>query len=64
MNKQFISQKEVIEMTGVSRPSLYRLRKKGEFPQSVQLSERRIGFVKTEVEFWMDKKINQRANQI
>ena len=42
--------KDVISITSLSRSSIYALMKKGEFPNQVKLSSRRVGWVKSEVD--------------
>lgn len=46
----------VIERTSLSRPTLWRLMKKGEFPQSLKLSPGRIGWSERAVSDWLNAK--------
>ncbi len=50
---KIISPSEVVEMTGISRVTIWRLEKGGKFPKRVNLSESRIGWVDTEIENWI-----------
>ena len=43
--------------TGLSRSMLYLLMKRNAFPKSVSLGARAIGFVESEVDAWISKKI-------
>ncbi|MFD0859242.1 helix-turn-helix transcriptional regulator [Roseovarius aquimarinus] len=44
---------EVEEMTGLSKSSLYRLMYAGDFPQTVQLSPRRVGWSGSALRAWL-----------
>jgi prophage regulatory protein len=46
--------REVIEMTGLSRSSIYFLIKKGNFPAQVKLSTRSSGWFRKEIKDWVD----------
>lgn len=46
--------REVIEMTGLSRSSIYLLIKKGDFPAQVKLSTRSSGWFRREIKNWVD----------
>jgi prophage regulatory protein len=50
--------KEVMYLTGLSRPSVYRLMKDGLFPNSIDLGERSVAWVDEEVQDWVEQKIN------
>jgi len=45
--------KEVQEMTGLSRTTLWRLERKGDFPDRVALSSASVGWKLSEVESWL-----------
>lgn len=51
---------ELIKKTGLSRSSIYRYVAKGNFPQPVQLGERTIAWVESEVDDWLMAKIKER----
>jgi prophage regulatory protein len=46
-------------MTGLSRSSLYALVKDGDFPRQVKLSERAAGWVASDVERWLNERIQK-----
>jgi len=48
-----LSERELAEWLDISRPTLQRQRSRGSGPPFVQLSERRIGYRKSEVERWL-----------
>ena len=44
---------EVLDLTGLSRSSLYRKKRAGDFPESVELGERVVAWWQSEVLEWM-----------
>jgi len=52
--------KEVQKLTGLSRSSIYAYIDKGLFPAQVKLGERSVAWLDTEIESWVDSKINAR----
>lgn len=55
-----ISMKQVCDLTSLSRTMVNRLRSQGRFPEIVDLGDRRVAFVKSEVVDWIQKKIEAR----
>jgi len=55
LEKLVYSVKEVIELTGLSKSTVYELMRAGEMP-SVQLSERRKGVPRKELELWLKER--------
>lgn len=53
---------EVKQTTGLSRSSIYRLASKGEFPKPIKLSERSSGWIMSEVEQWLNGRIEASRN--
>jgi len=49
-----MNMKQVLHECQISKSTLLRLRHAGKFPSPVQLSPRRIGFVRKEVENWLN----------
>lgn len=45
--------KQVTELTGLSRSSIYQKVSEGLFPRQVQLSGRAVGWYSNEIEDWM-----------
>lgn len=56
---KFLTPKEVCERTSLSRSSLDRLVKAGEFPSPINLTERRIAFPEEAVAGWMEQRLAQ-----
>ena len=44
---------EVLELTGISKPTLYRRLRDGSFPQPVQMGPRTIRFRELDIQTWM-----------
>jgi len=59
MNK-IIKLPAVRELTTLSSATIYRLISKGEFPKQIKLAERSSGWLKSEVDDWLESKVNQR----
>lgn len=51
---KILTLKEVEELTTLSRATIYRKRAINDFPAAVYLGANRIGFVKSEIDAWMD----------
>lgn len=57
---RFIRLKEVEELTGLKRATIYLYMKQGKFPQNVPLFGNSVGWLESEIKQWMQNKINQR----
>ena len=55
-----IKLKEVQKLTGLSRSSIYAYIDKGLFPAQIKLGERSVAWLDSEIESWVDSKINAR----
>lgn len=53
MEKEILSVKEVIAVTGMSRTTIHRKEKAGEFPARRQLSSRKVGWLRSEIREWL-----------
>jgi len=47
----------VIERTGLSRSTIYLMISRGDFPGSISLGDRAVGWVEEEIENWLAAKI-------
>ncbi len=56
-NQHILSLKITTHTVSLSRATIYRMMKKGEFPKSISLGGSRIGFIASEVAQWVDDKI-------
>ncbi|MBG3130571.1 AlpA family transcriptional regulator [Proteus mirabilis] len=57
MFKKIIRLPEVKSKTGLSRSSIYLRMSNGEFPQSISLGSRAVGWLDADVEQWLDERI-------
>ena len=48
---------DVLERIGVSRSTLYLWVSKGRFPAPIQLGERSIGWIESDVTAWIERKV-------
>lgn len=48
--------REAIRRTGISKSTILRLEKRGEFPRRVALSARTIGWREVDIEQWMNSR--------
>jgi len=55
--------KDVIDLTKLSRSTIYRLAKENRFPKPVKLSDHSSGWVMEEVIFFIEERIEQRDSQ-
>lgn len=59
-NSIIVSVKEVASMTSLSRTAISKKRGADKFPLPVSLGEKRIGFVRAEIETWISDRVNAR----
>lgn len=50
----------VMEMTGLSKPTIYRLMHNGQFPQSIKLSPHATGWLDDDIEAYLRVRIEHR----
>ena len=50
----------VVKKTGLSRTTIWRMMKRGEFPQPVDLGSRARGWVSSEITGWIENRIAAR----
>ena len=61
-NQRLIRRKEVQAKTGLGASSIYALMKTGEFPQCLNLSERRVAWIESDIDAWIAERVaNHRA---
>lgn len=56
-NTRLLDLKEVKQITRLSRSSIYSYIKKARFPKAVKIGERKVGWIKAEIDAWMAEKI-------
>ncbi len=52
--KKIIRLPEVVDLTGLSRSTIYLRMGKGDFPHSVSLGDRAVGWLQEDIEKWID----------
>ena len=55
-----ITLESVIERTTISKSRIYEAIRKGRFPRSVPVGERRRAWIESEVEDWIDARVAER----
>lgn len=58
-NNRLIRRREVQTKTGLGASSIYAMMKNGEFPQCLNLSERRVAWIESEIDQWIANRIAQ-----
>ena len=58
---RLISLKDTAAATSLSRTMVQIMAREGHFPAAVKLGERRLAFVRSEVDAWIDSRIAARA---
>ncbi len=58
MSKTISRLPEVVQNTGLSRSTIYLRMSKGDFPQSISLGGRAIGWIQEEVNQWIEERIS------
>jgi prophage regulatory protein len=54
---RIVRRREVEDITGLSRSSLYRLAAAGQFPRPIQLSARAVGWRASDVAAWLESRV-------
>jgi len=57
---RLLSTRTVLERICVSKPSLYRMINRGDFPKPVPIGRQRVAFIETEVESWIGARMEAR----
>lgn len=58
---RLMAPKAAAAAANLSRSALYYMAEKGQFPSPVRISDKRIAFVRSEVDQWIDERIAARA---
>lgn len=62
--ERFIRMPEVLDISGLSKTTIYEYVSRGEFPAPVSLGAKSVAWVESEVMAWMDAKISAREMQV
>lgn len=57
MAERILRIREVVDRTGLSRPTVYRLVHSGSFPRQVQLSTQCVGWKESEIDAWIEARL-------
>ncbi len=57
--KRFLRLREVKQITGLSRSSIYEYMDQGHFPKQIPLGPRTVGWSSSEIYAWVDEKIER-----
>jgi prophage regulatory protein len=58
--RRILRLQQVCERTGYSKPAIYRKMREGSFPQSVPLGAMAVGWLESEVDDWIDARVEVR----
>ena len=61
---RLIRLKEVMHMTGLARSTVYKLMGDGAFPSSVPLQPRAVAWVESEVQDWIQLRLDMRGAEL
>lgn len=56
-NVRLIRRKEVQAKTGLGASSIYAMMQQGKFPKAVNISERRVAWIESDVDQWINERI-------
>lgn len=56
-NQRLIRRKEVQTKTSLGASSIYAMMKQGKFPKAVNISERRVAWIESDVDLWIAERI-------
>jgi prophage regulatory protein len=59
---RIIRKKEVIQLTGLSQASIYRLMASNDFPKQIQITCKAVGWIESEVIAWIESTIQKARN--
>ena len=57
MTNKVLRLPQVINQTGLSRSSIYLKVQKGDFPKQINISERSVGWLQSDIDTWLNKQI-------
>ena len=61
--RRILRRRDVEQLVGLGRSSIYAMMEDGTFPQSVKLGPRAVGWVEEEIELWIEERIADRDRE-
>ena len=61
MTDRILSPRDVVIMLGISEVTIWRMRKRGEFPEPLRVSPRRVGWRESDIREWLDSRAEPAA---
>ncbi|WP_434567655.1 AlpA family phage regulatory protein [Vibrio chagasii] len=58
---EWLNVREVMDLVGLGRTSIYALMEQGKFPGSIRVGAKSVVWRLSEIEFWMKQKICERT---
>lgn len=55
-NLEVIRPTALSKLLSISKPTLWRMEQRGELPKRVRISERAVGWLKSDIEEWLESK--------
>lgn len=55
-NLEIVRPSELSKLLSVSKPTLWRMEQRGELPKRVRISERAVGWLKSDIKEWLESK--------
>jgi len=59
--KKILRTKATLEKTSLSRTTLWRLERAGQFPARVKLSDRAVGYIEADVDHWISTRLTAQS---
>lgn len=56
-NLRLIRRKEVQAKTGLGASSIYAMMQQGTFPKAINISERRVAWIESDIDLWISERI-------
>lgn len=61
MSETILRRGDVERITGLPRSTIYEKIKKGDFPQPIKISVKSVGWLKSEIDNWLNARISNRG---
>lgn len=58
---RIVRMRELTKLTGLARSRIYQLQAEGQFPKSIKLSARSVGWIELEILAWIEERMAARS---